>query len=323
MQINQKEEPFVHLSIFATFLLLLFTACQSNSASITPDIITQTVPTTSDETVLSDTTMKPVTTITHESFETPAPPPITPMPSPIPTLSLTDKKMITSEFYEANGNCELPCWWGIIPGKTDWQEAELLLNSVAIELYTSAESEFDDRYSVGVDLPVSVDLSSRELLIQYYWIVNGKVMLIESEAPRPSSKIYTVSKILNMYGRPKEVQIETYAYSHGEINTFSIALFYPDKGILVRYGALANFLDDYVSGCVGSGTGSVVVWSPEQNLSFAEALNGTRGLGTFGEQYYKSLEEATEMDIETFYQTYLDPDTETCIETPAELWMDR
>jgi hypothetical protein len=39
--------------------------------------------------------------------------------------------------------------------------------------------------------------------------------------------------------------------------------------------------------------------------------------------YYKLLGKATEMEVETFYQTYLDPDTEICIETPAELWMDR
>jgi hypothetical protein len=38
---------------------------------------------------------------------------------------------------------------------------------------------------------------------------------------------------------------------------------------------------------------------------------------------YRPLEEVAEMTVETFYQTYLDPDTETCIETPVELWLDR
>lgn len=308
MKCNLKKiKVFYSRNWIFILLLLPLTACQP-TLSVTP---TKTI-------ALEATKGDVLVTVTRQPTVIPIL-----LPSPIPTLSLTDRKVITSELYKTNGNCELPCWWGIIPGETEWTTAELLLNSIATRLYTGAESEFDDIYSVDVDLPVPQELSSREELIQYYLIINGKVMLIDSEAPRPSSKIYTVSKILNVYGRPKEVQIETYAYSHGEINTFSIAIFYPDKGILVRYGASANFLDDYVSGCVGSGTGSVVVWSPEKNLSFAEALNGTRGLGTFGEQYYKPLEETTEMDIETFYQTYLDPDTDTCIKTPTELWMDR
>ena len=54
-----------------------------------------------------------------------------------------------------------------------------------------------------------------------------------------------------------------------------------------------------------------------------EALNGINALGTWGEQYYKPLEETTGMDLKTFYQTYSDPDTDICIETPAELLMDR
>ena len=321
MKTNLKKTKIFCSRNWIILLLLLFTACQSEPAPYTPDIVTQVVPIEPTETTPPVTTKKVIAvTATRQSPETLVSSIVTPTPFPIPTLSLAEKKVLTSELYKTNGNCELPCWWGIVPGETEWQTAELLLNSIVTELYTSAESELDDRYSVDVYLPVPQELSSREELIQHYQIINGKVMLIDSE---PSSKIYTVSEILNTYGRPVEVKIETYSSSHGEINKFSVALFYPDKGILVRYGPSADFIDDYVLGCVQMGSGSVVVWSPEQKLSFAEALNGTRGLGTFGEQYYKPLEDATEMNVEMFYQTFLDPDTETCIETPAELWMDR
>jgi hypothetical protein len=35
---------------------------------------------------------------------------------------------------------------------------------------------------------------------------------------------------------------------------------------------------------------------------------------------YRSLEEATEMSIEQFYQIFVQPDNQTCLETPADLW---
>ena len=304
--------------------MVVFTACQSEPDSNTPAIITQVVPVVPTEATQSDTTEEFVEVIvTYQLSETLGLPTITSIPSPIPVLPLAEKEAIISELYRTNANCKLPCWWGIVPGETEWQTAKLLLNLVATELSTSAESEFDTYYSARVYLLVPQELSRRMELEQYYIINDGKVMIIEPEAPRVGSKIYTVSKILSTYGRPTKVMIDTYGYPHEGPNPFRLVLFYPDKGILVNYGDFADFVDGYVVGCIQIGNGSVVLWSPKQNLSFAEALNGTRGLGTFGEQYYKPLEEATEMDIETFYQTYLDPDTETCIETPAELWMDR
>jgi hypothetical protein len=33
-----------------------------------------------------------------------------------------------------------------------------------------------------------------------------------------------------------------------------------------------------------------------------------------------SLQEATGMSIEQFYQTFVLPDSEICLETPADLW---
>ncbi|MCB9422831.1 MAG: hypothetical protein H6667_23735 [Ardenticatenaceae bacterium] len=298
MKIEPSRPSFLGLCSFLILPLLILVACQPALDSNTAAFVT------------TEISVIPAATIAS-------------VPSPIPTLSLVEKEAIASELYRTNENCKLPCFWGIIPGETKWETVEPLLNAVATVLLTNADSELDTAYTVSVDLPVSQELSRREVIAQHYLIENGIVTLIESASLRPSSKIHSVSEILNTYGRPAEVKIDTYGYSHGEINLFHAALFYPEKGILVAYGSSADFIDDYVQGCIQNSTGAVVVWAPEKELSFAEALNGTRGLGTFGEQYYKPLQEATDMDIETFYQTYLDPDTDTCIETPAELWMDR
>ena len=59
---------------------------------------------------------------------------------PTPTITLTKTPEPTSEItstpnhirakfmklYSTNGNCSLPCWWGIIPGKTTLNEVHQL-----------------------------------------------------------------------------------------------------------------------------------------------------------------------------------------------------
>ncbi|MEZ4594150.1 MAG: hypothetical protein R3D55_23860 [Chloroflexota bacterium] len=221
-----------------------------------------------------------------------------------------------------NGNCKLPCWWGIVPGETEWQTAKSFLRTLATKISTGPYSESDPEFIAYLDIPVMEDLSAANVLRQYFSVQDGVIVKIQ---PEPSHRMpFTViSEILDDYGLPSEIWLDTYGYSHGELNPFRLVLFYPEKGILARYFDDAEFEDDDVVGCFSNHTGAVVLWAPDLELTFAEALNGTRALGTYGEQYYKPLEEATDMDIETFYQTYLDPDTETCIETPAELWMDR
>jgi len=246
-----------------------------------------------------------------------------PVPSPKPTLSLAEKEAVASELYKTNANCELPCWWGIIPGETTWTTAKLFLSSFAIKMSTGVYSESDLEFVAEVDVPVSEDLSENGILRQPFYIYDGIVMIIHPEMPQGISKIYTISQILNVYGRPPEVWLDALGVSFSDYFPFRVVLFYPEKGILVKYVDDTEFVDDNLRGCPQDNSGKLTLWSPNLELTFAGALNGTNALGTYGEQYYKPLEEATEMDVETFYQTYLDPDTETCIETPAELWIYR
>ncbi|MCC6607333.1 MAG: hypothetical protein IT327_29270 [Anaerolineae bacterium] len=303
METGRTESRFLHPRIALVFSLILLTACQFFGTS-------------------SPAAQEVVTTL---ALSTP-PVVVTPVPSPQPILSLAEKEALALEYYMTNGNCELPCWWGIVPGETEWQTAQLFLDSIALEISTNQESQFDQFFTANIYLPAPHELSNREELFLFLTVRSGKVVVIEPgipHTPLPSNRIYTVAEILKTYGRPAEIKLDTYGYAHEGPNPFRIALYYPSLGILVRYGNYADFVDENVVGCIQSGTGFPVLWDPINTLTFAQALNGTRGLGTFGEQYYKPLEEATEMDVETFYQTYLDPDTETCIETPAELWMDR
>ena len=63
------------------------------------------------------------------------------------------------------------------------------------------------------------------------------------------------------------------------------------------------------------------LWAPEQYMS----LEDVPGVGSYTYAADEmsglhSLQEATGMSIEQFYQTFVLPDSEICLETPADLW---
>lgn len=257
----------------------------------------------------------------HVSTAAPQSPTLTatPLLSPIPTLTRAEKMVVTSELYVTNGNCKLPCWWGIVPGETDWQTANLFFSATATKISTSAESETDPYYSASVDIPVPDELSEFGLLRQYIIVRDGIIVEIKTERPWGARKIFTISEILNNYGPPTEVWLDTLGKNYGDnYFPFRVALFYPEQGFLVRYFDEAELANGYVTGCPQAHSAAFVLWPQDQVLTFTETLSEQEGV-----QYYKLLEEVTEVDVATFYQTYLDPATETCLTTPAELWMDR
>lgn len=294
-------------------LLMTLVACQSESVpNVTQDALIMPIATSAPVEMDKVFTVKP--TATNVSLIETA------VPSPIPTLPLREKEIIVSELYQTNGGCELPCWWGIVPGETEWQTAKDFLSTLATNISTGTQFESDPFFSVEVDIPVPENLSEYGFLRHTFFVRDGIILRIYPEGPWGTSKIGTVSEILNSYGSPTEVLLDTlgYVFVAGDNYPFHVVLFYPEKGMLIRYYDEAELTDGYLIGCIQEDSGTPILWSSKLELTFIEALGRRHSA-----QYYKLLEEVTEMDVETFYQTYLDSDTEICIETPTELWLDR
>ena len=53
---------------------------------------------------------------------------LTPSPTSYPRLSREEAKPRIIEMLQTNAGCRLPCWWGITPGKTRWEEVHALLS---------------------------------------------------------------------------------------------------------------------------------------------------------------------------------------------------
>jgi len=60
---------------------------------------------------------------------TPAPVPTT-TPTPLPTLGPEDREKLLAELLRTNGNCSKPCFWGISPDTSAFDDSVAFLKSL-------------------------------------------------------------------------------------------------------------------------------------------------------------------------------------------------
>jgi hypothetical protein len=247
-------------------------------------------------------TLIPTTTKTLESSQTAI---------PKGTLTPKEAQKMVQGLLENNGGCMLPCWWGITPGKTTWAEARKFLESFSIYVGETG----------GVQVPLPAPYSNATYMDHGYSIKNGIVEYIDiynfNLAPN-----YYLPKFLETYGRPSEIWMRTFAQEEMGIQNFMVDIFYRDRGILIEYstGEPLKEIDSKLENCFIKNMDSpfIYLWSPEtQDLTFQ---NAKKFIDTTNLPEPKTLFEATGMDIKTFYETFKNPDTDVCLETPKNLW---
>jgi hypothetical protein len=232
---------------------------------------------------------------------------------PEPTLTTVESKRLVRDLLENNAGCQLPCWWGITPGKTTWAEARSFLESFALYIGETG----------AVRVPLPAPYSNATYMDHGYSIKNGIIDIIYiynyNLAPN-----YYLPKFLEDYGQPSEIWIRTFSQAEIGQQNFAFDLFYMDKGILIEYGTETPIEDVVVDGklqnCLNNADSPFIyLWSPEKTkMSFQDAKQ--KFLDTRNLPEPKPLLEATGMDGKTFYETFKNPDTDICIETPKYLW---
>jgi hypothetical protein len=303
-----KRETIVQCIGFA-FLVMFMVGC--SGAILTP---TRTQPRSTFTPLATQTiTLTPTPTATPTPSPT-ATPSFTPTLTPLPTLSSDEALEYVGELFHTNKGCTLPCWWGITPGQTLWADARRFLAQFAM---FNKRDETKPQFSMDILVPTPKDISPI-WMAQYYKIKDGKVETIRVEIGVVPE--YTLSTFLATYGPPGEIWVSTYSTEflpEGILFFFTI-LFYPDRGILAVYGPHDNaIVGDTVRGCrLEYPPTQFGLWSPVQKISFNEEI-AELGLDMV---LFRRLEEATDMDVQTFYENYLQPNSSTCIETPRNLW---
>lgn len=291
------------------FLLILI-GCSphpiAGTASVTPVLsLTPTIESTATKPVV------PVT-VTQTATSTFTPTPTTIPAQPIATPSAKEKTEITLELLRTNNGCALPCWWGITPNKTSWKDAEKFLKPFSTIYERQPPSEW---FVYDVRSPISEQYSELGTIETVVAVRDGIVKEIEIEGIDESP--YFLSSILLKYGAPSQVLVSTYSSDSGLPPNqvfLSVDIHYAKKGINVLYGSLASVSGGEIKGCLKNP--HLFLWSPQEADRSIDYILGWNKHKT----PYLSIEKATDLDIDAFYEKYSNPVVAPCLGTPKNLW---
>ncbi len=330
----KNNNIFATLGIFTITLFLTLMGC--TTAAPIPTIPEQTISIVNTSTA----TLIPFTPTSIPPTQTSsATPGLTPSPSSTPISTPSIEPTATETPYaiptppgegatdqvlwllETNNGCQLPCWWGMVPGQTEWETSEKLLSLFDENIYTASDSEFVF-YVPLIPLPTRV--FETDEVQQFYRVEDGIVVRIDTlvsigDTPDGYLNQYTLPSFLSTYGQPSEVWLSTYssAFENDDL-PFFVVMFYPEQGIVASYSDNGIVQGNSVQGCPQADPVSyLILFVPNSEQTFEEVIDKTSALA---ERKYLSLEESTDMDVATFYETFKNLDNTTCLETPASLW---
>lgn len=292
------------MKIYHLLMIFLFISGCSSGLETTLPALTQQ-PTVSSATVTSTATQ-----LAHGTLS----PTLTPDPShTISTPSQKSNSEITLELLRTNNGCDLPCWWGIIPNQTRWSDAEDFLTPFSEIYERQPPSEW---FVYDVSSPISEEFS--DVLAVRTVIAAQQGVVKEIETGYFDEKTYHLGEFLRRYGIPTSVFVSTYSSDSGlppNQVSLSIDLYYPEKGINAIYGTYASVRGGQIEGCVEKSP-HLFLWSPNEDVRTIDYILGWDKANT----PYMRIEEATDLDIQDFYEKYVNPASSPCIQTPTNLW---
>ena len=320
-----KTRNIIRLLGLTLFMVLVSSCAQSTENATTP------LP---SETTLSPTpTATPLPSFTPLPIDSPIP---TSTPTMIWTLPAEEARTRLLDLLASNGNCRLPCLWGIMIGRSSFQDVRAIL----MPLSSLSYSVYLDSPELGGIIPRYTE-GELEIYTAVGFITNPGDEIVnhvtfDAEAHRPVQEggyedifdskyfgekvsTYALPHVLSEQGIPSSVMIATFGgpLTRGGTGGFDILLLYPEQGILVNYTTQMHLVGANVRGCPPNAHVEMELYPPGNSDSFFERLKQTDWSVKMG--YYKPVEEATSISLEEFYQTFREP-TDTCIETLANLW---
>ena len=268
------------------------------SATVTPTIIptTSVIATRTIPALTMTSTKKPTQTHTI----TPTQPPTL---TPLPTIPADEAQAYLRNLMLNNADCRLPCWWGITPGVTEWEEARQFLQSFASSIYYNESFPEDYNVEYGI-VQTGYFFGAAD-----YFVRNGTVISIVVN-PIGTYLGYQLNQMLANYGEPDGVSIFTYPdyLSHGQL-PFNVILRYAEENMTALYAFESEIIGDNVRSCPG--------YQPIGPWLFIGELQDPAEVLVYPDQ---ALETATGMNVADFYQTYRTPDSTICLRTPINSW---
>jgi len=307
---------------FQVVLLLLFlVGCSSNQ--IPPATIPGITPTSSP--LPTDTIVPPTQTLTLIT-STPLPAfTSAPLLTPLPTFSSTEGVEKLRLWIEGVFDCLLPCWGGITPGKTSWQEARQILEQMSE--FASVNVSENISCSFGVCSGVGWSLYPETVAegIFYTKFPENTVHLIniniQNEGTKKTNFLRNIQlqDVFDWYGAPAVLlfNVET---DLAENRFMELILVYPERQFVIKYIKNTELVDDKVVNCGKDERIELIILDNKEQLMSLDAIaNAVETKGLHLDSRYKTVEEATGMTDNSFYEA-INAFNDFCISTPVNIW---
>jgi len=324
----QTIKLWIILFGFATCAVSL-TACVTSPTALTEPVPTATPTSPAGTVALKTTTIPPTSSFTatprkfgptSTHFPTSTPPPVLPTPAkPYPTLTGEQERSYVEKMLATNGSCELPCWWGINTGEATLRTLEnfgafyskpfpqrdgTVLYGVGDYQLTTSDGNLD--YYTGIEL---IDLNSKILAIR----VHGESHNSHGGFVKAWQR-YSVDQVLSRYGIPTAVRIQLSPRAEALDASlgYALTLVYDKPGFLISYigEATDGSKADFIQAC------PFLANVDDISLKLQLPTTSTRFplLQLTDPGYDRSLQEATGMSLDDFYNRFKNPANRACLE---------
>jgi hypothetical protein len=173
----------------------------------------------------------------------------------IPTFEVSYGKSKFLALYHTNGNCQLPCWWGIVPGKTTLEEVKSQFapygELVAFEEYQDKAIIFYPSPNDSIDYNISSIIKFNE---------SGTITSISLDAETLMYSGFTPTYLLTNIGKPSRV----------EISPSRITMLYDKQNVFAAYDITLNPETNQL--CF-LGYNALELWSSEVDNTSSRAKN--------------------------------------------------
>jgi len=284
-------------------------ALNETSTNIVPRIHLTSTPQPTPESTLSLTS-------------TPTPTPRQPTWTVQPSLTGNEAVEAINNMITTNGGCKLPCWWGIAPGETSWENALILLSRFLPTITSSGPFDLTrdgKTHHTVMDYTVSYNIPNERIGRGASITVLDDVVSIIYVGSESTGEIFDIPHLLSDYGEPSKIFIKTYSDTPTGILPFYIVLFYPDDQFVAIFEFEGNKIGEFIRVCYKDTTPGIYVWPKDEgkyvnNYRISDWVLGSNNSGL------KDIEEASDLNTKIFYQQFSNATSNTCFETPSKLW---
>ncbi len=226
-------------------------------------------------------------------------------------------------------DCLLPCWGGITPGKTTWQEARQFVEQMSgfsiVKVSENGSCDF------GVCNGIAWSLYPQTVAEGAFYtrspenIVHLIHIHIQNKGTEKTNLLRNVGlqDIFHWYGSPRMLLFSAKPEPESD-NFLEIIMVYPERQFIVRYLKKVDLINDKLVSCGKDSQIDFIVLDNKDQLSSLGAIaSAVETKDLHFDAPYKSAEEAIGMTSRSFYVTFsaFSNRDAPCISTPVNIWL--